>query len=526
MRRDPSDIDRLIEEGLDRYGSGDIDGALLAWERALELEPDNEQVNSYVEYVRTNYDLLAAAQIDVDDSGAPFAIEEEPEYEIEITGGELESGEPGPLTIEVKETGWTLEDEETRERPPREGELTLELEAEEPPPSDGINFEDATKEYQGQRAKLDEPEFQTEESTGGFSSHTTDVKQRNLGFVQPAGGPPELPKVTLRTPKTTEKPAISKAATIELAPSPSDLIASLPTPRPTGTGAGPIVPSPAQNAASPPPPVSAPTAYADTAPGFKPPPDEPNHTRAATDGEPAISAATTKEFAGVPTAKLPSPQQLQPEQTEEPAISQQATQDLGIRPKRASSVIDEEAPTTQADVRQIREHAARLQAEGTKKDIVLPFDPIDARSAQILDEVDADAPASETKEERTRRRITDLIERAQAWSGITELDKAITAIELALSEDPNSALAQKLIHRNRDTIMTIFQSFLGDLERQPALARPLHELASAPISPRAAFLLSRIDGTLTLDEILDVSGMPRLEAYRHLCQLFLRGILR
>ena len=75
-------------------------------------------------------------------------------------------------------------------------------------------------------------------------------------------------------------------------------------------------------------------------------------------------------------------------------------------------------------------------------------------------------------------------------------------------------------------MMTVFQAFLGDLERTPVLARPLHELAGAPISPRAAFLLSRVDGLLSLDEILDVSGMPRLEAYRYLCQLFLRGILR
>ena len=74
--------------------------------------------------------------------------------------------------------------------------------------------------------------------------------------------------------------------------------------------------------------------------------------------------------------------------------------------------------------------------------------------------------------------------------------------------------------------MNAFQAFLGDLQRTPTLARPLHELASAPISPRAAFLLSRVDGTLSLDEILDVSGMPRMEAYRYLCQLLLRGILR
>ena len=35
-----------------------------------------------------------------------------------------------------------------------------------------------------------------------------------------------------------------------------------------------------------------------------------------------------------------------------------------------------------------------------------------------------------------------------------------------------------------------------------------------------------VECPLTIDEILDVSGMPRLEAYRHLAQLFLRGILR
>ena len=48
-------------------------------------------------------------------------------------------------------------------------------------------------------------------------------------------------------------------------------------------------------------------------------------------------------------------------------------------------------------------------AEGTRHDIVLPFDPIDARSAQIIDDVDDGAPADEAKEDRTRRRITTLV---------------------------------------------------------------------------------------------------------------------
>ncbi len=170
---------------------------------------------------------------------------------------------------------------------------------------------------------------------------------------------------------------------------------------------------------------------------------------------------------------------------------------------------------------------ANLRAKARARHRVA-FDPIDARAAQILEEVDVDAPRDETKEDRTRRRITELIDRAdRVEHGTSELDKAVDGRRSrAARKTRTSALAQKLIHRNRDTIMQVFQNFIGELDRQPQLARPLHELANAPISPRAAFLLSRIDGALTLEEILDVSGMPRLEAYRYLCQLFLRGILR
>jgi len=189
------------------------------------------------------------------------------------------------------------------------------------------------------------------------------------------------------------------------------------------------------------------------------------------------------------------------------------------------------APTRELGLRQLALQPTELQettdARGsTRADIVLPFDPIDARSAQILDAVDEGAPANESRDERTRRRITSLMERAAQWSASGDLDRAVAAVELALEEDPNSAIAQKLIQRHRETTQQVFQSFLGDLSRQPMLARPLHELGNTPINPRAAFLLSRVDGNMTVDEILDVSGMPRTEAYRYLCQLFLRGILR
>jgi hypothetical protein len=183
------------------------------------------------------------------------------------------------------------------------------------------------------------------------------------------------------------------------------------------------------------------------------------------------------------------------------------------------------APTRDLGLRDQPVPKRPTPSDRTRADVVLPFDPIDARTSEILEDVDETAPREEAREDKTRRRITTLFEKAMEWTA-TDLERAVAAVDLALSEDPSSALAQKLIHRNRETIMSVFQAYLGDLQRTPQLARPLHELASAPISPRAAFLLSRIDGLLSIDEILDVCGMPRLEAYRYLCQLFLRGILR
>jgi hypothetical protein len=243
MARAVSEIDRLIEEGLSLYGEGDLDGALLLWERVLVIEPDNAQANSYVDYVRMNYELLTSDAAG-EDSG-PFGIgTDEPEYQIEISPGD--GGEPAaPLFMDDPE-GWGIGDERG---PPPSSSFTLELEADEPPAigtpgtfdaprtegegeGDDVSFEDATREYPGGAGRptktllgYDQPaaeaaDFNPEITPGfgaaedfqtpqAFASQPTDIRRRDLGFVQPAGarrttadpGPPEL-KMTLRTPPT------------------------------------------------------------------------------------------------------------------------------------------------------------------------------------------------------------------------------------------------------------------------------------------------------------------------------------
>lgn len=481
-----SDIDRLIELGLNAYGAGDIDGALLVWEQVLLVDPDNAQANSYVDYVRLNYDMLVNAEPElVREEG--YAISEDPEYQIEI---ELPPAEETPKLPDPIDQGWFMEEkthdatsiartrshrnseEVTIDASARDEELTHDASGPLLRRRRNTGEDEATREYRPDfAAEVETNEFE-EHTPVGFAQQETEIRKRDLGFVQPV---------------TNEKPSspisIGTASTVELATS------GLPLPAdPKRTTQD--MPSAART------------------PGRR-------ESDALSQAEVMLPHAPTQDFELSRPVDIGAP-----------------TRELGLRALQQQTQYDDEALTKESDVRAIRDAAARADgnaqpvSEKTRHDLVISFDPIEARTRDILEEVDEEAPADEPKEEQTRRRITSLLQKANAYIEAQETDKAVAAADLALSEDPNSALGQKLIARNKDLIMQIFQSYIGDLERMPQLAKPLHELQNAPINPRAAFLLSRIDGTLTVDELLDVSGMPRLEAYRHLCQLLLRGILR
>jgi hypothetical protein len=52
-------------------------------------------------------------------------------------------------------------------------------------------------------------------------------------------------------------------------------------------------------------------------------------------------------------------------------------------------------------------------------------------------------------------------------------------------------------------------SYAISARHAPRLAKGKKDLASAPIDPKAAFLLSQIDGTMTVDDLADLTGMAR-----------------
>ena len=150
---------------------------------------------------------------------------------------------------------------------------------------------------------------------------------------------------------------------------------------------------------------------------------------------------------------------------------------------------------------------------------------LSSMAQRLLDELEAHAPADQDSDESLRQRLLWLIDRAESECVAGDDDAAITALDLALDEQPDSAVAQKLIHHHLDTILDIYERYLDNPAAVPTLQISPSEFREHAIDNRAAFLLSRIDGTLTLEDILDISGMPRLETCRYLCGMLHRGIL-
>lgn len=95
-----------------------------------------------------------------------------------------------------------------------------------------------------------------------------------------------------------------------------------------------------------------------------------------------------------------------------------------------------------------------------------------------------------------------------------KLEDALTACERILRDVPDDKIARETQAEIKEQLQEIFSQRIGDLEEIPTVQVPRHEIVWQNLDHRTGFLLSRIDGFLTYQDIVDVSGMEEFEAFR------------
>ncbi len=198
------------------------------------------------------------------------------------------------------------------------------------------------------------------------------------------------------------------------------------------------------------------------------------------------------------------------------------------RPTRPPDFVDE-SPTEQTSrstaLRQLADVTRRSVLRDTAHDGALPFDPLLARGDDLLDEIDRDAPPDETTEQRAARRINELVARVTGWLVAGEIDQAVVAAELAFEEEHTGERARQALAADQPTLEAAFEAYLGDLDRSVGLFRPREEVQRLDLLPPARHLLSKVETGVTVRDLLDDPGMPRLDTSRWLCRMLLRKII-
>ncbi|MFW6067826.1 MAG: hypothetical protein ACOC97_05755 [Myxococcota bacterium] len=127
---------------------------------------------------------------------------------------------------------------------------------------------------------------------------------------------------------------------------------------------------------------------------------------------------------------------------------------------------------------------------------------------------------------RTSVPPADLDSEMRERFALDDFSGALRAAELLLGRDPDHAEARRYADGSRHKLEQHLSSRLGGLAGRPVVAVRSSEVRWLGLDHRAGFLLSRIDGEHTVEDILDVSGMPRLEALKVLSELLEAGAIR
>jgi hypothetical protein len=96
---------------------------------------------------------------------------------------------------------------------------------------------------------------------------------------------------------------------------------------------------------------------------------------------------------------------------------------------------------------------------------------------------------------------------------------ALVIAEGILESNPEDLEAPRYAQSCRDVLTQMYSARLGSLDQIVAVAVPSDQIRWLTLDHRAGFLLSLIDGGSTVDQILDISGMTRLDALRIMYQL-------
>lgn len=132
---------------------------------------------------------------------------------------------------------------------------------------------------------------------------------------------------------------------------------------------------------------------------------------------------------------------------------------------------------------------------------------------------DESQPALSLVGSRPEQPVMDLRSEMQERFALDDFTAALSIAELLLGQDAHDEDALGIASECRRRLVQLYTSRLGSMTTVPVLAVPPGEIRWLGLDHRGGFLLSRINGVHTIEELCDVAGMEKLEVLKTLAEL-------
>jgi len=114
---------------------------------------------------------------------------------------------------------------------------------------------------------------------------------------------------------------------------------------------------------------------------------------------------------------------------------------------------------------------------------------------------------------------------ARQRMALADFSGAIALVEKVLAADPGHAEARAYLAQNEETLVGMYESKLGPMQRVPRVRVRPDQVLWLNLDHRAGFLLAQVDGTVSYEDLFALSGLPRLETARILAGLVDQGVI-
>jgi hypothetical protein len=102
---------------------------------------------------------------------------------------------------------------------------------------------------------------------------------------------------------------------------------------------------------------------------------------------------------------------------------------------------------------------------------------------------------------------------------------ALVVAESILDANPDHEDAKRYAQSCREVLTQMYAARIGPMDQIAVVAVPPDQITWLSLDHRAGFLLSLVDGVSSIEEILDISGMTRLDALRIMYTLVQQNVL-